>query len=78
LAIDQASDDVMDNSISSTGYSQVDYFELAADNATTYSILDDFYRIILRSNVVIGRVPKINFPIAFQRMEPVHCSMINL
>jgi len=67
LAIDQASDDVMDNAISQSGYSPVDYFELAANNGITYNIMDDFYRAILRSNIVIGRVPAINFPLAFQK-----------
>ncbi|MCF1713713.1 RagB/SusD family nutrient uptake outer membrane protein [Flavihumibacter sp. RY-1] len=67
LSIDQASDDVMSVSAPAGLYDFIDYFELVPDNATTFQIMDDFYRIIYRSNLVIERVPEINFPLAFQR-----------
>ncbi|MBC7892399.1 MAG: RagB/SusD family nutrient uptake outer membrane protein, partial [Sphingobacteriaceae bacterium] len=37
------------------------------DNALTFGLWNDFYRIIYRSNVVIGRVPPLNFPAAQSR-----------
>ncbi|KAB7726866.1 RagB/SusD family nutrient uptake outer membrane protein [Rudanella paleaurantiibacter] len=69
LYIDYASDDVMagDSKVSSSAYSLVDYFELPADNAQTFGLWDGLYRIIYRSNVVIGRVPALNFPVAQSR-----------
>lgn len=66
LEIDQASDDVMSVSAPSGLYNFIDYFELVPENSTTYNIMDDFYRIIYRANVIIERVPGINFPSAFQ------------
>lgn len=66
IAVDYASDDVLDDPQAvSAGYSAVDYFELPANNGMTFSIWDDFYRLIYRSNLVIDRVPAINFPTAF-------------
>lgn len=68
LNIDQASDDVMSESrITSAGYNQLDYFELPADNGLTFSLWDGLYRIIFRSNVVIGRVPPLTFSTAQSR-----------
>ncbi|HLP38181.1 RagB/SusD family nutrient uptake outer membrane protein [Lacibacter sp.] len=66
IEIDQASDDVMSVSAPSGLYNFVDYFELVPDNAITYNIMDDFYRVIYRANIIIDRVPQISFPTAFQ------------
>jgi hypothetical protein len=67
LSIDLASDDVMNESATAGLYDFVDYFELVPDNAMSFQLMEDFYRLISRANLVIGRVPKINFPLAFQK-----------
>jgi hypothetical protein len=67
LAVDMASDDVMSESATAGLYDFVDYFELVPDNAMSFQIMDDFYRLISRANLIIARVPKISFPIAFQK-----------
>ncbi|HEU0227783.1 MAG TPA: RagB/SusD family nutrient uptake outer membrane protein [Arachidicoccus soli] len=65
INIDYASDDVMDvTPLASSAYSRIDYFELAEDNGVSFQLWDDFYKIIFRSNLVINRVPNINFPTA--------------
>ena len=77
MNIDQASDDVMNDSrIASAAYSQIDYFELPADNGLTYDIWDGLYRTIFRSNVVIGRVPDLNLP-AVQNRNSAGLSFTN-
>lgn len=64
--IDLASDDVYNEPANvSASYSQIDYFELVPDNSITWGIMNDCYSIIYRSNLVINRVPKINFPAYF-------------
>lgn len=68
LNIDLASDDVMNQSrVTSSSYSFVDYFEVVANNSQSFELWDDFYKLIYRSNIVIDRVPTINFPIAQTR-----------
>lgn len=68
LYVDLASDDVMNQSkTTSSAYSVVDYFELVANNSQTFELWDDFYKIVYRSNLVINRVPNIDFPIAQSR-----------
>lgn len=65
LYIDLASDDIMNQSkVTSSSYSLVDYFELVANNSQTFELWDDFYKIIYRSNLVINRVPSIEYPTA--------------
>ena len=68
LYIDYASDDVISTSKSaSTAYNTLDYFELPADNAVTFGLWNDLYRLIYRANVVTTRVPGITLPIAQAR-----------
>jgi hypothetical protein len=50
----------------SAQYNAIDYFELPANNAHSFTVWDEFYRLIYRSNLVIERVPAINFPTQFQ------------
>jgi hypothetical protein len=64
LSVDYASDDVQNTSRSNAAYNVVDYFELPADNALTFGLWDDLYRIIYRTNVIASRVPGIIFPVA--------------
>ncbi|MRX46930.1 RagB/SusD family nutrient uptake outer membrane protein [Pedobacter puniceum] len=66
MSIDYASDDVQDAPKTvSSAYNLVDYFELPADNIISFRLWDNFYRVIYRSNVVIERIPGVNFPTAF-------------
>jgi hypothetical protein len=64
--IDQASDDVMNEPLGSPFYNQVDYFELVANNGLTFGIMDEYYKIIYRANLIVERVPKVSFPLAYQ------------
>jgi starch-binding outer membrane protein, SusD/RagB family len=66
MSVDYASDDVQDAPKTVTSaYNLVDYFELPPDNLMTFRLWDNFYKVIYRSNLVIGRVPAVNFPTAF-------------
>jgi len=68
INIDLASDDVYNEPANvSAGYSQIDYFEMVPDNAVTFGIMNDFYALIYRSNLIVNRVPKISFPTYFQK-----------
>lgn len=67
INIDLASDDVLNISAPGGIYDFIDYFELVPENPTSFGLLDNFYRIIYRSNLVVQRVPTIRFPSAFSR-----------
>lgn len=69
LYVDLASDDVMwaDSKVTSSAYNLVDYFELPADNPMTFRLWDNLYRIIYRTNVIVNRVPGLNFPVTQNR-----------
>ncbi|HEY0056087.1 MAG TPA: RagB/SusD family nutrient uptake outer membrane protein [Pedobacter sp.] len=67
ISIDLASDDVMSESALGGLYDPIDYFELGSETGPTFTIMDEFYRLIYRSNLIINRVPKITFPTAFLR-----------
>lgn len=62
LFVDYASDDVMTVPNSSSGYSLLDYFEHSADNAQSFDLWADLYRIIYRANITIERVPGLTLP----------------
>ena len=67
ISIDLASDDVQNSSSAAGIYDPIDYFELVANNGTTYAIMDEFYKLIYKANLIINRVPKVSFTLAFQK-----------
>jgi len=69
MYVDLASDDVMwgDSKVTSSAYNLVDYFELPVDNAMTFRLWDNLYRIIYRSNIIVNRVPPLTFSVTQNR-----------
>lgn len=61
ILVDQASDDVIYGPMGTPNFSRIDYFETVPTDAFVFQIWDGLYRLIYRSNVVIGRVPSVRF-----------------
>lgn len=62
ISIDQASDDVIYGPRATPNFSKIDYFEVVPTDGFVFDIWDACYRLIYRSNVVMGRVPAVPLP----------------